>query len=68
MTPDDTKQMEQEALAPVMHMQRMGLETLLFAWMAETGHGLNEVEIKTDTVMGANGKIFQTWLEPKVRI
>jgi hypothetical protein len=68
MTPEEKQQAEQEALAPVRHQYHMGIETLLFAWMAETGHGLKDVEIRTKTMASPKGNVFCTYLEPKVRI
>jgi hypothetical protein len=68
MTPEEKQQAEQEALAPVLHNYRMGIETLIFAWMAETGHGLKDFEIKTKTTATPKGNVFSTWIEPKVRI
>jgi hypothetical protein len=64
----ERQQAEQEALAPLIHTYRMGIETLIFAWLAETGHGLKDFEIKTKTELGVNGKVIHTWIEPKVRI
>lgn len=68
MTPEEIRLVEQEALAPIIHQYRMGIETLLLAWMAETGHGLKDVEIKDKVVHTQKGDVFSTWLEPKVRI
>lgn len=58
------QQLEQEALAPILHEYRLGIETLIFAWLAETGHGLNEFEIRTKT----ENNIVRTWIEPKVKL
>jgi len=68
MTPEEKQQTEQEALAPLQHTYRMGIETMLLAWMAETGHGLKDVEIRTKTMASPKGNVFCTYLEPKVRI
>lgn len=68
MTPEDIKQAEAEALAPIMHQYRMGIETLIFSWLAETGHSLKDFNIQTKTVPGKNGNIIKTWIEPKVTL
>jgi hypothetical protein len=62
MTPDQIKEAEQQALTPILHQYRMGIETLIFAWLAETGKGLNQFDIKTKTV----DNVTHTWIEPKV--
>jgi hypothetical protein len=64
MDDQNRQQLEQEALAAPLHQYRLGIETLIFAWLAETGHGLNMFEIKTKTENG----VIHTWIEPKVRI
>lgn len=64
MTPEDIQQAEQETLAPVLHQYRMGIETLIFAYLAEVGCGLNQFDIKTKTV----GKTVHTWIERKVGV
>ena len=68
ITTKSKEQLEQEALAPLIHQYRLGIETLIFAWMAETGHGLKDFEIKTRTEATPKGNVFETWIEPKVRI
>lgn len=62
MTPEEIQEAEQAALAPILHQYRLGIETLIFAWLAETGMGLNKFDIKTET----KGKTIRTWIEMKV--
>ena len=68
MTPEEQQQAMQESMAPVIHQYRMGIETLIFAYLAETGYGLRDFEIKTKTTKTAKGDVMSTWIEPKVRI
>jgi hypothetical protein len=62
MTPEETQQAEQDALAPALHTYRMGIETLIFAYLAQTGLGLNKFDINTKTV----NNVIHTWVSPKV--
>jgi hypothetical protein len=64
MTPEEQQAMEQQALAGPLHEYRMGIETLIFAWLAESGCGLNQFDIKTRTV----DKVIHTWIERKVGV
>jgi len=62
MTPEESKALQEAALAPILHEYRLGIETLIFAFLAESGLGLNKFDIKTETMNG----IIRTWVEPKV--
>ena len=64
MTPEEQQEMEQQALAPVLHEYRLGIETLIFAFLAESGLGLNKFDINTKTV----GNVVKTWVSPKVTV
>ena len=62
MTPEEQQAMEQQALAGPIHEYRMGIETLIFAYLAQTGLGLNKFDINTKTV----NNVIHTWVSPKV--
>jgi len=61
-TPEDLQAMAEEAFAPILHEYRMGIETLIFAWMAQRGLGFRDFDIRTET----KGRVIKTWIERKV--
>ena len=61
-TPEELQSMAEEAFAPMLHEYRMGIETLIFAWMAQCGLGLRDFDIRTET----KDRVIRTWVERKV--
>lgn len=61
-TPEELQAMAEEAFAPVLHSYRLGIETLIFAFMAQRGLGLRDFEIKTET----KDRVIKTWIERRV--
>lgn len=61
-TPEELQAMAEEAFAPMIHEYRMGIETMIFAFMAQRNLGLRDFEIKTET----KDRVIKTWIERRV--
>lgn len=52
------KQMEQETLQPILNQYQMGVETLMLAYMAESGLGLDQIT----PVTVQEGNVIRTYV------
>jgi len=55
------EQMEDEALGPMIQVYQMGVETLMLAYMAESGLGLDKIE----PVTTQEGLVIRTYIRKK---